>query len=250
MLTAIKDASNLTVISNTTKKPVLFADYCNSTDISFKADTVYAMNKGTKAVRWDKNKEGTFKTEMEVFELKWISLLLGTNFTTGVASLSKREVLPVTGGVATLVGTPKVGSLVIFKVDPYDKHTHLNEQTVGTVSTADKYAITGQNITLNTTTTFTDNAGFIVCYYLVDSLASAQTLSVKISEFPGNFNIYGDTMIRNTDGTDSIIQFNIPNCKPKLSMDLSFNADNVTKLSVEWDMFADGNGNMFTFTIL
>ena len=65
MLNAIKDASNLTVISNATKKPVLFADYCNSTDISFKADTVYAMNKGVKAVRWDKSKEGTFKTEIK-----------------------------------------------------------------------------------------------------------------------------------------------------------------------------------------
>lgn len=125
--------------------------------------------------------------------------------------------------------------MVIFKVDAVDKHTHLNEQTVGVASTADKYSITGQAITLNTTTSFTDNAGFVVCYYLADSLATAQTLSVKINEFPGNFSIYGDTMIRATNGVDSYINFNIPNCKPKLSLDLSFSADNVTKLSVEWD---------------
>ena len=126
----------------------------------------------------------------------------------------------------------------------------MTEQLVGVATTADKYSIAGQTITLNTTTTFMDNAGFIVCYYLSDSLATAQTLSVKVNDFPANFSIYGDTMIRSTDGNDSVIQFNIPNCKPKLSLDLSFSADNVTKLSVEWDMFADANGNMFTFTIL
>ncbi|MGE9950112.1 hypothetical protein [Coprococcus catus] len=30
---------------------------------------MYAYNKTTKAVRWDKNREGTFKTTMEIFNM-------------------------------------------------------------------------------------------------------------------------------------------------------------------------------------
>ena len=142
MLFGIKDASNLTVIPSGTTKPLLYANYCNTSDINFKADSVYAMLKGVKSIRWDRNKEGSFKTEMEVFDMKWISLLLGTTFVTGVTPYAKREVLPVIGGIATLSNTPKVGSLVVYKLDPVDQVTHMNEQVAGVpTSTADKYSI-------------------------------------------------------------------------------------------------------------
>lgn len=51
MLYGIKDAANLHVYSQKTKKPVLYADYAKTSSIDFTADSVYAYNKTTKAIR-------------------------------------------------------------------------------------------------------------------------------------------------------------------------------------------------------
>lgn len=251
MLYGIKDASNLTVISNATSKPILYADYCNTTDISFTSETVYAMVKGVKKIGWDKNREGSFKTSMQVFDLKWISLLMGSDFVTGVTTLNKKEVLSVTGGAATLSATPKAGSLIIYKLDTADNLTHLTEQTVGTpASTADKYSIAGNvNLTFNTTTTFPDNTGKIVAYYLVDSASTAQTFSVKVDKYPSGYSIIGDTTIKSELNVEQIVQFKLGNVKPKSNMTLSFNSDSPSTLDIEWDIFPDANGNMMDFKI-
>lgn len=248
MLYGIKDASDLTIISNKTKKQVLYANYCNKTDINFNSETVYAMKKGVKAIGWDKNREGTMTTEMQVFDLKWIGLLMGSEFETGVTSLSKREVVKVTSATAILSEIPKAGSLTIFKLDD-DGITHLDEQVIGTPASApNTYSISGKNITLNATTFPTDAK--IVVYYLLDSAATAQTFTVTATDFPSGYTVIGDTTIRGNDNVDTMVQFQMNNCKPKSSMSLSMNADDVTTLTIEWDIFADSNNEMFTFKTL
>lgn len=248
MLYGIKDASNLTIISNKTGKPVLYADYCNKTDINFTSETVYAMKKGVKAIGWDKNREGTMTTEMQVYDLKWIGLLMGSDFITGTTPVNKREVVTVTGAAAELSEAPKAGSLTIFKLDS-DGITQLEEQVEGTPdSTENTYAINGKDITFNSTTFASD--GKIVAYYLLDSAATAQTFTVTATDFPSGYTIIGDTTIRDNANVDTMVQFRMNNCKPKSSMSLSMNADDVTTLSIEWDIFADTNNEMFTFKTL
>lgn len=247
-LYGIKDAANLTVISNETKKVVLFADYCNKTDINFTADTVYAMKKGVKAIGWDKNREGTMSTEMQVFDLAWIALLMGSELKTGIVDLNKREVLNVTSAGAVLSAAPKAGSLAIFKLDA-DGISHLTEQKVGTpASQPDTYSISGKNIVFNTTTFATD--GQVVCYYILDSAPTAKSFTVAADKFPSGYTIIADTTIKDSLGVEKIIQFRMNNIKPKSSMQLSFNSDDVTTIAVEWDIFADNDNNMFTFKAL
>ncbi len=127
-LYGIKDAANLTIRSNKTDKVVLYTDYCNDTSIDFTAEQVYAMKKGVKAIGWDKNREGTFRTSMQVFDLAWVAMLMGSEMTTGAAEINKREVLTVASAAATLTDTPKAASLSIFKLDT-DGITQLTEQT-------------------------------------------------------------------------------------------------------------------------
>lgn len=248
MLYGIKDASNLTVISNKTGKPVLFADYCNKTDINFSSETVYAMKKGVKAIGWDKNREGTMTTEMQVYDLKWIGLLMGSEFVTGTTPINRREVLTVTDASAELSEIPKEGSLTIFKLDS-DGITQLEEQEEGTPeSDANTYSITNKSITLNADTFASGEK--IVVYYLLDSAETAQTFTVTATDFPSGYTIIGDTTIRDSANVDKMVQFRMNNCKPKSTMALSMNADDVTTLSIEWDIFADSNNEMFTFKTL
>jgi hypothetical protein len=244
-LYGIKDAANLTVRSNTTGKVVLYTDYCNDTSIDFTSETVYAMKKGVKAIGWDSNREGTMRTSMQVFDLAWVAMLMGSEMTTGAVELNKREVLNVTSAAATLSETPKAGSLSIFKLDA-DGITQLTEQTVGTpTSQPNTYSISGKNLTFNSTTWATD--GKIVAYYLLDSAATARSFTVKSNSFPSGYNIVGNTTIRSDSGVDKVIEFCLPNVKPKSNMSLTFSSDDVTTLEIEWDIFADTNNDMFIF---
>jgi len=246
MLQGIKDSANLQIISNSTNKPFLFIDYAKTSSIDFTSEQVYAYNKSVKAIRWDKNREGTFKTEMEIFEKKVVALLFGTAITSKTMSVAKREVLTVAAGGAgtVLASTPKSGSLSIFILDA-DLHTHGVEQLVGLpATTIDKYSIANNTeLTFNATTFASE--GKVVAYYLLDGTHNSFT--VDNVSFPGGYTIYADAALRGTDQNDTYVQYQLPNVKPKSSVSLSMDSDNVTKLSIEWDIFPNAEGDMMNY---
>lgn len=247
MLYALKDCANLRVENASTGKVDLFVNYAKTTSLEFTSDQVFAMNKNVKAVRFDSNREGTFTTTMEVFPMDVIPMLFGTKFDNKTVSWAKREVLKVTGGSATLEGTPKTGSLQVFKVLEDDKLTHVAEQTVGAVSTANKYTIDGQNLTFNTTDTFAED-GYVACYYFVDQVAKSFT--VDNVSFPHGFVVYGDTALKGTDQADNFVQFKLHNVKPQSTASLTMDVDNICTLEITWDVMGDSEGNMMTWSAI
>lgn len=245
MLYALKDCANLRVEEAKGGKVALFVNYAKTTSLEFTSEQVFAYNKNVKAVRFDSNREGTFTTEMEVFPMDIIPLLFGTKFDNKTVPWAKREVLKVTGGKATLQGTPKTGSLQVYKVMEDDKLTHIAEQTVGATATADKYAIEGQTLTFNTETTFAED-GYVACYYFVDT--QAKTFVVDNVSFPAGYVIYGDTAMRGTDQEDNFVQFKLHNVKPQSNASLTMDTDDICRLSITWDVMGDSEGNMLTWS--
>ena len=230
MLYALKDCANLRVENASTGKVDLFVNYAKTTSLEFTSDQVFAMNKNVKAVRFDSNREGTFTTTMEVFPMDIIPMLFGTKFDNKTVPWAKREVLKVTSGTATLEGTPKTGSLQVFKVLEDDKLTHVAEQTVGTpATTANKYSISGNTLTFNTTETFVED-GYVACYYFVDT--PVKTFTVDNISFPGGYVIYGDTALKGTDQADNFVQFKLHNVKPQSSASLTMDVDNICTLEI------------------
>lgn len=247
MLYALKDCANLRVENASTGKVDLFVNYAKTTSLEFTSDQVFAMNKNVKAVRFDSNREGTFKTTMEVFPMDVIPMLFGTKFDDKTVPWAKREVLKVTGGVATLAGTPKTGSLQVYKVLEDDKLTHVEEQTVGTTTTANKYSLSGQELTFNTTDTFAED-GYVACYYFVDQ--AAKTFTVDNISFPGGYVVYGDTALKGTDQADNFVQFKLHNVKPQSTASLTMDVDNICTLEITWDVMGDSEGNMMTWSTI
>ena len=248
MLYGLKDCANLTVKSKETNKIKLYADYAKTSTIEFTSESVYAYNKTTKAVRWDKNREGTFKTKMEIFNMDIIAMLFGSELEEKAVPFMKREVCQVKGGKATLTtqDTIKTGTLAVYKLDSSDMKTNLKEQTVGTPTSAENtYSISEKVITLNATT-FPDDTGYIACYYMVDT--NAQTFTVDNVSFPGGYEIYGDTALRNTDQVDEFVQFELMNVKPQSNVTLTMDVDNVCSLEVTWDILADKSGDMMRWS--
>jgi hypothetical protein len=245
MLYALKDCANLR-IDNAAGKTQMFVNYAKTSSLEFTSDSVFAMNKNVKAVRFDSNREGTFTTTMEVFPMDIIPLLFGTNFNNETVPFAKREVLNVKSGSATLEGTPKVGTLQVFKVEADDKLTHIKEQTVGTpATTQDTYSIANKTLTLNATT-FPDDNGWIACYYFVDT--PAKTFTIDNVSFPGGYVIYGDTNLRGTDQVDEFVQFKLHNVKPQSNASLTMDVDNIATLEIVWDVMGDAEGNMLTWS--
>lgn len=223
MLYGIKDCANMQIIPLATNKPLLYCNYAKTSSIDFTSDQIYAYNKSTKAIRWDTNREGTFKTDMEIFETKMIALLFGTTIASKTKSVAKREVLNVAvGGTgAELSSAPKSGSLSIFILDS-DGISHGEEQVVTTGALApNKYTIDGTTLAFDTTT-FT-SAGQVVCYYLLDG--THKTFTVDNISFPGGYKIYADSAIRGTNQVDVFVQYQLLNCKPKSNVSLTMDAD-------------------------
>lgn len=248
MLYGLKDCANLTVKSKETNKIKMYADYAKTSTIEFTSESVYAYNKNTKAVRWDKNREGTFKTTMEIFNMDIIAMLFGSELEEKQIPFMKREVCQVKGGKATLTtqDTIKTGTLAVYKLDSSDMKTNLKEQIVGTPSSAENtYTISDKTLTLNTTT-FPDDTGYVACYYMVDT--NAQTFTVDNVSFPGGYEIYGDTALRNTDQVDEFVQFELMNVKPQSNVTLTMDVDNVCSLEITWDILSDKNGDMMRWS--
>ena len=188
---AIADAANLRLKEKSTGNIVLSTPYANTTTAEFSSEQVYANAKGSRAVRFDYNKQGKLTCEFEVFDLKWISILLGGAWSTGVVDIAQKDVLSASAtNTITLTGTPNASSLAIFKLQA-DNIGHDAEQTVGTPGTTpNTYSISGTTVTLNATTA--PEGTKFVCYYLKDSAATAETLNIKTTEFPISYEIIGE----------------------------------------------------------
>lgn len=256
----IKDSANFTIKhkAGTNKgKIFLYSDYATVATNEWTSEQVYAKSKNVNAIRWDYGRASTLKVDMEIFDLKWVAMLFGTDFVSGAKDILKREVLTVDSSthIATMTGTPATGSMSVYVLDE-DGITNGTELTVTTESSVGEtnYKYTASNTSGETTTpaTITVNAKVadkIVVYYL-ESQTSAKTMTINADKYPENFEIFADTMIRATDGNDEFVQINYLNVKPKSNFTLTLDASNITTLSAEFDILKDtGSSDMATYTI-
>lgn len=246
----IKDSANFTVkYKSGANKGKIFAysDYATVATNDWTSEQVYAKSKNVNAIRWDYNRQSTLKVDMEIFDLKWIAMLFGTEFVKGAKDILKREVLTVNGGKVTIAGTPVAGSLSVHKLDD-DGLTNIEELTVSESTTAKgTYTISNKEISVDATEFPNDSK--IAVYYL-ENVTEARTMTISSDKYPENFEAYGDTMIRNTNGDDEFVQIHYLNIKPKSQFTLTMDAANITTLSIEYDILKDtGSNDMATYTI-
>lgn len=230
----IKDSANFTVKykSGANKgKPFIYADYATVATNEWSSSQVYAKSKNVNAIRWDYDRAGTIKAEMEIFDLKWISMLFGTEFVSGSKDILKREVVTVGADkTATMTGDAVVGSMTVYTLDD-DGLSNLEEiaLTTGYTVASKKLTFTGENIVEGTK---------IAIFYL-ENKSEVKTLTINADKYPQNFEIYADTAIRDLDGADQFVQIHYFNVKAKSQFTLTLDAANVCKLSIEFDILKD-----------
>ena len=246
----IKDSANLIIkYKSGAKKGDIFAyaDYATVSTNEWTSEQVYARSKSVNAIRWDYNRKSTLKVDMEIFDLRWIAMLAGTDISAETKDILKREVLILaTEGsnvTATIKGTPKTGSLKVFKLES-DNITNGDELLV-----TEDYTL-GSGETANKITVIGGKAGDKIVVYYVQSQTSAKSFTIESDKFPENFEVYADTMIRNTAGDDEFVQIHYLNVKPQSNFTITMDANNITTLSITFDVLKDSNSNdMAEYTI-
>lgn len=256
-LYGIKDSSNITLISNKTQKQVLYSKSANKTDISFSSSPVYALKKGVKSISWDTQREGQCVMSMQVFDLQWIALLMGSEFkpVTAEDKIASRKMVTVANATGTFTGNIVSGSLTVFKLEN-DNVTHTTEYTVTTEPTvaANKYKISSAtvgDVTTNTITFATGESGNFVCYFLEVAKNTSKKFKVEVDKYPSGYSLFLDTTIKaDGSGVEEMVQIKMGNVKPQSNMNLTFDAENVATLDVTFDILSTSDNTMLEFTTL
>ena len=239
----IKDSANLIIKYKSGDKNgdiFAYADYATVSTNEWTSEQVYARSKSVNAIRWDYNRKSTLKVDMEIFDLRWIAMLAGTDISAETKDILKREVLTLDSSKkATITGTPKDGSMSVFELES-DNITNGTELAVTT-----DYTISTNEITVTN-----GEAGEKIVVYYMQSQTSAKSFTIESDKFPENFEVYADTMIRNTAGDDEFVQIHYLNVKPQSNFTITMDANSITTLSITFDVLKDSASNdMAEYTI-
>jgi hypothetical protein len=247
----IKDCANLTLFDLATGDPVLFTDYANVSTNEWTSERVYANSKGTRAIAWDYDRQSTLAVEMEVFDLKWIALVAGSELETGEENIAKREVVRVGASKkATLAGSPVVGSVQVIAVGS-DDIEHIGEPLAEVTGvdpvTANQFKVTGSEITFATDAV--EGESFAVYYLVLDS--QVKTISISADKFPKSFRVVADALIREKEtSNDEFVQIEYPNAKPQSNFTITMSATEPTNLAVTFDLFPNKDKKMATYKVI
>jgi len=242
-----KEVMNFVMYDFTTGDVILRCDYATDTSIETTAERIQVRGgQGNyKLLSFDHTKDNVMKGELALLDLNAIAHLTGKSLYTGAVSVAKFEDLTVSAGnQITLAATPTANLRLYIKSGSRDNGT---EQILGNASTPNQYSITGNLVTLNSSTCASGSG--ILAYYDYSSSATSRTITFTADKFPSYVRITGDSF-----GTDAVtgevnyMKIDIKKAKVKNNWSLTLKSTEVSKLSFEADIFnvdmpsPDGNG--------
>lgn len=239
MAFALKDACNVLITSRSTNKPFLYADYLNSCSLSVSSEPVFARAKGVNKITFNGAKTGTFTMETEIFEIKYLALILGGAVSKEAGNFAKRHVGTLTEeGKITLPEVPVAGSISAFVLGR-DGKEHVEE--IAVVPTAEGKELTFAGLD--------ESKGKIAVYYLTE-VPEATKIKVNDDVDSESFKIEGITAIRNEFNEDELFQLRIFNAKPQTNAELTMSSENVSNFSATFDLMVDENNEMIELLML
>lgn len=243
MAYGLKDSCNTIIYHRNTNKPFLFANYLNTATLTIEGESVFARAKGVSKIGFEGAKTGTFKMETEMFEFKYLALLLGGKVSKGTSKIAKRFNAKVGADkTITVPGTPLEASISVFKVER-DNKTHVSEVISAFTKTADG---------ANTKMVWTDGIAEgdnIAIYYLVNA-DNVSKITVSDAMNNDSFRIYGITSMKDEFGEEKLFQFDLLNAKTQVNAELTLDSGAVTTFSATFDLMLDENNELLELTLL
>lgn len=151
MAYAMKDASDLIGVSLATKMPVFHIGYANATSSEWSAESVFANKKGSRAIGWDSDRQGTLTLETELFDIGLLAMQMGSDIKEGEDNVftvnhgeltTERKIKLVSDGVVD------IDTLSVIKCRP-NSNEHIGLPLTNTSTIAEKVPEQVTNITVS-----------------------------------------------------------------------------------------------------
>ena len=241
---AIKEVVNCWLSKFTDDAPVCYVDYASDTSFSFEAERldIRGGQGNFKLCSFDHTKSGTFKLEMPLVDLDFLTQLTGQDIITASAEVPKRQILTVASGAVALSATPVANTLKIYKLT--DGRDYGTEQTSGSSAVANQYTISGWDVTVNATSC--PDGTKLICEYKYDSPATTRTITFTANNFPEYMKINGiGVWYDEYAGTNKTVVFEVLKAKPKNNFTITQKSTEATMLTMDFDLFTqdDESGN-------
>lgn len=241
---AIKEVVNCWLSKYSDDTPILYVDYASDSSFTYEAERLDIRGgQGNYLLcSFDHTKKGTFKLDMPLVDLSFLSQLTGQDITTGTADVPTRQVLTVASGSVTLAATPVTDSLSIYVLEAGRDYGTV--QTEGNASNLNEYSITGGVVTLNATSC--PDASKVICEYKYAAPATTDTITFTANNFPDYMKINGvGVWFDENAGANKTVVFEVLKAKPKNNFTLTQKSTEATMLSMEFDLFTveDNAGN-------
>lgn len=189
---AVRNVAKATFYDIATNKMLTYLENLKTSGIEVSSETVYARggDGNPKLVGFSSNKEVKATLQSALFDNRAMALLTGNAIKDGVQTIYRRDVLTVATAKASLTATPKNGiqALYVMGADGIEDVELEVSETVA----AGKYKLTGKEISLHTDVT---DGSQLVAYYMVDTGATAQTITVSSDAFPAAFKLVLEVLV-------------------------------------------------------
>lgn len=238
---AIKEVVNCWLSKYSDDTPIFYCDYASDSTFSFEAERLDLRGgQGNYIlVSFDHTKSGMMTLEMPLVDLEFLSQLVGSDLSTGAATVPYREVLTVASSAVTMTSSTPTMTGVWIQNDSRDYGT---EQTLGSASTENQYEITDNVITLNSTSC--PDGTKIICEYTYTAPADTRTITFTANNFPDYMKVKGiGTWLDEVDGENKTVVFEVEKAKPRNNFSLTQKSTEATILTMEFDLYTVTDGN-------
>lgn len=228
---ANRQCCDLDIRDYKTKKPWLFADFCNTTTAGFTADAVYAMKKGAKGIKFDNPLDATITMVFQVHPFRIYSMLSDGEIETSAMLTRKETITCSTAGTLTLTHTPVIGTVFVYAKGNYGE-TPIN----GTVS--------GKTFTATTAADLAKDSQFEVAY-IENKTKGVKKVSFNNKKIPKYFYVQMDTLDRNEDGKLIPVRITAHKVSPQRNLELSFSSTgDPAEITITFDCMEDDEKNV------
>lgn len=238
---ANREVCDMVFVDYKTKEPFLFCDYANTSSQELTGENVFAYGgKGhPKKITFSGERAGTLTIETQIQTPKLWELMTGGK-SSKTAEIMKRVKVKVGKSNKVSITDTKV-TLTKENVWVYDGADSNMETKLGVTT------VSGQDITLKDSKA---EGTEVVVFYLA-TRNDVYNISIRSTDFPKAFTVYGDTYMKTTDEDVLPYLFKAYKVVPQANMSLSFaSSGDPGTVTLTCDMMVDDDGNMLDLTLL
>lgn len=222
---AVRNVARATFYDVTTKKMLTYLENLKSSDIQVSSTTTYARggDGNPKLVGFSSDKEVKVNLSSAIFDNRAMALLTGNSIATSASTVYRREIITVATLKASVTSTPKAGAILCMYLLGADGVESTEYTLAASTPGATEYSLSTKEFTF---TSGTANGTQFVVYYIADTAATSQTITVSSNKFPASFILVLEVLV--TDFYTKALypaQITIPSCKMEDNWQFSFKPD-------------------------